>query len=294
MQSNFFPEPRYLEVGMYYYQFIPKDKIQPNLIGFATENVCECVCGLISSNEAYAFFHFQRLNDAQHLAELIHQDFKNAIDIKLTLIGGNLGNCFLPWKAKDRNVALKDADAKLFGTDAIDRMKTLIAEINEDFTFCISYDRETEIKALIRSAINENSELSNNNLITYNFAALNEKLASSNFQVYGFDFDLSFNVRSVNDFVAYQNLSRVFKALISDSSLFNETNVTHYHSPIGDNVFAKFNGTCGAYSSNKKLSYPTVKNLFTEHCKQIENQPQTEKEYASLNKQNIIPALKFK
>lgn len=119
-----------LDVEMGKYQFIPKGKIPENLDGFVTSNVVECVCGFISSEQGFAFFHFFRMNDPKYLTDLIKRDFAEATHIKMVLIGGNPTNLFLPWKEKKRELKFMDWNK---GTQSI--------EVKMDFEALISLRR---------------------------------------------------------------------------------------------------------------------------------------------------------
>ena len=83
------PEPGYLEVEMEYYLFVKKKIVPSNLAGFYTYNVCECLCGFISSEKGYAFFHFFKRQDAGHLINLIERDVSDSEALNIFLVGGN-------------------------------------------------------------------------------------------------------------------------------------------------------------------------------------------------------------
>ena len=292
----------FIEVQMENYFFIPAEKMT-NFKGFYTRNVCECVCGLITSEKGYAFFHLYRLSDPDNLLQLIQRDFKGAENISIHLIGGNPGNLFFLWKEKNRKLTKEEyieSDKSTKNYDGGKAMESHLNDINNSslgvidswYKYYSDSNRTEELKKIYEESILTKDE---NNLIQYDYTKINKHLNAMKLSVHGLDSSSTFTVVSIKDLIAYQNLSKVIEVV----SKFHSKSITHSNCPITFNVIAYFDGKLKAYDPN--LTPPD--NMLTEDelmTLGIESKPdrmqQTKKLFAhtSLNKQDQICNLKIK
>lgn len=101
----------YLKVPMRQYHYISK-KDMNGVTGFVTENVCECVAGVIIGRDGYAMYHFSVNDDPGSLADNIWLDFHHTDNIKHIIFGGNVVDSFFPWKSKNRHVLFTSTPKK--------------------------------------------------------------------------------------------------------------------------------------------------------------------------------------
>lgn len=281
-----------LNVEMGTYQFISKEKMPEKLVGFVTQNVCECACGYISSDQGYAFFHFFRLDDPDCLAELIKRDFSESTNVKMILMGGNPTNLFLPWKDKKRNLKFIDWDyetespAEKVGAEALIRLRQGVRDESDYFSKClVPVQNKNMLFQLISECITTKTK---DGLITYDYAVLDKKMSEQKFHVEGFDGFCFFNVASVKDFIGYQNISKLIYAAIK-THLFTGENVSHFNCKIGATLFADFSGNFGVQSREGNVSEELV-GVVSDI---IGNKPEFS-DYSSLNKQDIVPSFRTK
>lgn len=255
-----------LEVATGEYYYLPKTYIKDYITGFITKDVRDCICGLISSDQGYAFFHFFRNDDPKDLAEKIKKDFKNSTSVKILLIGGNLINSFLPWKEKNRELKYL-SDDKTTNSSGLQAMELMSQRLNVDSSFntvCELTDplKKEEMAKLLKECVTKTTQ---KNLFEYNYDSLNRKLSEKDFLVSGFFGQCTFRVRSTKDFIGYQNLAKVMHVLTVDTKLFNKHKIKHLHCKPGYLVKANFNGTCRAESfyNNNPLSchFLTTRNV---------------------------------
>lgn len=246
----------YINVDMNHYQYIPMEEVPQNLTGFMTTRVHECVVGFISSDQGYGFFHYNRLNDPIVLAEVIKKDFQDATNIKVTLLGGNPGGLLFPWKANHRNVELEQWDSeyeKLYKHNE-DAMIVLQKELVKDMGDFSGYfarfflgntnengenSQSDEVKEILKTNLLKIGE--DDNLITYDYTAIDRILKEKKFKVRGFDGGCTFTIDGVKDFVSYQNIAKLVDSFKNVCDFDGEC-ITHFNTPLGFNVYAKFNG----------------------------------------------------
>lgn len=245
-----------LSVDMSHYQFLPKDTIPKNIKGFFTRNVCECVAGMISSDQGFGFFHYFRLDDPERLKSLISRDFGNATSVKITLFGGNPNfNCF-PWKAENRELVLEKKDGTLLHNQEAASLLTLSNNVsfrhpNPKIAFSQTQPSYMEGIYMSNATIQENRT---DSLICYNWTRIDESLKEKKFTNFGFvvsdareiGFTIDFTITGIKDLSGYQN-TRIIKDICS---IF-DANTTHFNCMTGADIFADFNGDIGAkeYSS---------------------------------------------
>lgn len=228
---------KYLHIGMSRYRYIPKGSIPKNLKGFFTFFVCECVAGIISSDQGYGFFHYFKTNDPSNLQNLISRDFGNATSVKIILIGGNSNNLCLPWKVHNRELKLKKPDGSmLYGENALAQLVTIP---ENSISFASRQDEYYDMQAIFEENL---TMLENKKRYIYDRSKINEILRDRKFVVHSHTSlgACSFEVKGVKDFVGYQNVEAVKKVC----AIF-DLNVVHYNCRLGSSVFADFDGNFG-------------------------------------------------
>lgn len=226
------------------YQYVPKSQINGNRIGFIAPNVCECVCGLITSDQGVGFFHFSRSCKPSDLAEKLKKDFQNATSVKITLIGGNPVPGFSPWKEKNRELTYENGENKLSGPEAMEKFRK---EGKPDMG--CSYQDAQNLLAILDTCSKKAFE--GKSLITYDYNLLNEKLAEKSFKAMDRNGQFSFKISNYKDFSGYQTLAKVIHVLTGIPELFTGNNIQHYnnlikiYSPVNDTT-ANFDGDFNA------------------------------------------------
>jgi hypothetical protein len=252
-------------VPMYYYKFISKSSVMPDIDGFATTNLCECVCGFITSDQGYAFFHFSLESSAESLAEFAAKDFLGASKIQVILLGGNPSIYFFPWKSKNRDILYsaskpRDSDngrSTNIDSNAVDLKKdedawqqiksTLESNPNRNRFFLVHRKCEPSIP-WGKSKYNTCIRKIKNNLLVYQMAKLNAALHPNGEKLIAAGPELQFTLHNFKDSLGYQNLARLTKALTKYSNLFNKDNIIHFNTINDAVVLADFvDGKCHVY-----------------------------------------------
>lgn len=236
-----------LEVKIEQYQYIAKDNIPKNLVGFITDNVRDCVCGLISSDQGFVFFHFYRRDDPEDLKQRIEKDFKNSTCIKISLFGGNFVNTFFPWEVTERELHFLPQDKKSEYC-GIEAMKLIQESEKEPLKVVYTVDLSKFGLELLQLVGQCQKNLKDNGFFEYDLDLLNTKLKEKQFQVFAFEDRSHFKVQRFEDFIGYQSLSKVLYA-ISEITLSDKSNLKHHYCYPSKLVIADFDGSCSAHVS---------------------------------------------
>ncbi len=249
LKAEVVEKTKYLDVKMGHYTFIPQSESH-DLQGFSTTNICECVCGFIKGKEGVAFFHFDKCKDAADLAKMISRDFPSK-KISITLIGGNMNNCWQPSTYVDCSIQLSRLSIKSFNAVYGANIK----EPNDDQSAfqlmhqLIMPNTKSKVRhANRRFRLNEIEkailQLNNDAFIfEYDYPGLDERLQKASCTAeYFLDSDENtFIVRGIVDAHGYQNISDVLSSLDKEGVL-KHSSLQHFNCKIAANIVVDFSG----------------------------------------------------
>lgn len=260
-------------VNMHEYRFLRKDDIPEGVKGFYTNNVCECVVGMISSDQGYGFFHYYRECEPERLKEFISRDFTNATSIKITLIGGNPNNLLAPWEVDNRELKFERDD----GTTASDEETAQLALNSPHFfrfptQMGVWIDPTQALMEIIGKYIykpkNESPLVTYDAICTFDWPQIDIALNGTKIELISYSHKnkgtFGFKTHGKKDFVGYQNL-RIVKKICSAF----DANLVHFNCGLQADVFFDFDGHLGAKynfrskSGGLQTEYIDKKTVFT-------------------------------
>ncbi len=249
-------ETNYLFVQMGSYAFLPADKPH-NFNGFMTQHICECICGFVQGKEGQAFFHFDKCKDAAALATMISHHFPSK-QIRITLIGGNNNNWWLPGAYEQRSIYLDTSGLKsAYGStikDSYEGQEALIF-----IHLLIKPNTKSPIKHEQRGFRIQNpykhDEMSQFNgdklFFQYDYTALDKWLNESNPEAIFFSNpNCRFIINGITDLQGYQNISAVLSSL-NAAGILEQSQVTHYNCKLNSDIVTTLTGEMSVYDDEK-------------------------------------------